>query len=96
MIIKFQDYSDTKSFNIKYLQYQIDENGNPVDIIIISNKETLENIGAMFSLYDYNIQHASEGTIVKCCDSYTDIYEGLFARLHPFTIEKATKCYFFD
>ena len=90
MKIKFNDGMEYEVFSV---DYQLDENGIPVDIVIYGTKENLEQIA----------EHASIGVNIQECDwvsalqsgvwkHYSDpVYKALYARVEPFTVRFADR-----
>ena len=62
-------------FEIVQISWETDEKGDPIDIVIIANKETLDEI-ANFAMYGYNCNENSMQ------DQYGNVYsEALYARI---------------
>lgn len=85
MIITFES-PIKKCFPINSIQYELDSNDYPVDIVIRANKDTLEEI-ASYACLGYNIRELNEVEQ----DRYECSHEALYARLQPFTISRADK-----
>ena len=90
--IKTGDYREYMEFPITSIQYEIDDNNIPVDIVISGTKEVLESIGE-FAILGNNIRALDDN------DSYDIVlilkgatHEGLYARLPEFTVLGAKKC----
>ena len=90
MKIRFNDGMEYEVFSV---DYQLDENGIPVDIVIYGTKEVLEQIA----------EYASIGVNIQECDwvsalqsdmwlHYSDhVCNALYARLQPFTVIEADR-----
>ena len=90
MKIKF---NDGREYDVFSVTYQMDEYDVPIDIVIYSTKENLEQIA----------EYASIGVNIQECDwvsalhsgmwmHYIDhVCEALYARLEPFTVRFADR-----
>ena len=85
MKIKFNDGREYEVFSVTY---HMDENNEPIDIVIYSTEEILEQI-AEYASIGVNIQECNWDDVFQSgvWEHYSDhVYEALYARLKPFTI----------
>ena len=85
MKIKFNDGREYEVFSVIS---HMDENNEPIDIVIYSTEEILEQI-AEYASIGVNIQECSWNDVFQSgvWKHYSDhVYEALYARLEPFTI----------
>ena len=85
MEIKFNDGREYKVFSVTH---QMDENDVPIDIVIYSTEEILEQI-AEYASVGVNIQECNWDNVFQSgvWKHYSDhVCEALYARLKPFTI----------
>lgn len=85
MKIKFNDGREYEVFSVIY---HMDKNNEPIDIVIYSTEEILEQIAECASV-GVNIQECNWDNVFQSgvWKHYSDhVYEALYARLEPFTI----------
>ena len=85
MKIKFNDGREYEVFSVIS---HMDENNEPIDIVIYSTEEILEQI-AEYASIGVNIQECNWDDVFQSgvWKHYSDhVYEALYARLEPFTI----------
>ena len=85
MEIKFNDGREYKVFSVTH---QMDENDVPIDIVIYSTEEILEQI-AEYASVGVNIQECNWNNVLQAGVWEHDsehVCEALYARLKPFTI----------
>lgn len=85
MKIKFNDDREYEVFSVTH---QMDENNEPIDIVIYSTEEILEQI-AEYASVGVNIQECNWDNVFQSgvWEHYSDhVCEALYARLEPFTI----------
>lgn len=76
MKISFWD----KDYDVLSVSYERDEDGIPIDIVIIGSEEVLQSIAEEQCLLGFNIQQCQSSSDVS-------IYEALYGRLRPFIIK---------
>ena len=84
MKLKFKQYE----YEIVDICYSLDELGEPVDIIVTADEDTLLNISE-FALIGCNIQES-----YRASKSGEPLHEALFARLLEFEVVGAEKVYY--
>lgn len=85
MKIKFNDGREYEVFSVTY---HMDKNNEPIDIVIYSTEEILEQIAECASV-GVNIQECNWDNVFQSgvWKHYSDhVCEALYARLEPFTI----------
>ena len=84
MKLKFKQYE----YEIVDICYSLDELGEPVDIIVTADEDTLLNISE-FAMIGCNIQES-----YRASKSGEPLHEALFARLLEFEVVGAEKVYY--
>lgn len=69
------------AYNINAIEFEIDDKGNPVDIIIAADEKTLNNLTIM-AMMGYNIREMNPED--KFFEKASHI--GLYAKLYPFYV----------
>lgn len=85
MKIKFNDGREYEVFSVTY---HMDKNNEPIDIVIYSTEEVLEQIAECASI-GVNIQECNWDNVFQSgvWKHYSDhVCEALYARLEPFTV----------
>lgn len=94
--IKPNSWQEAREFEISHIQYNVDEDGKPIDIVIVGKEETLLEL-CEFAEIGCNMQPLSPwaypwNTLPWEQEGAT--HEALMARLPEFKIEGHRKVYF--
>lgn len=85
MKIVFEDGITYHSYEVKRVEYQHDEDGKPIDIVIYGSKSILEAIAENHGMLGFNMQRVDSWTTDRLGWGFFT-YEALYARLDDFKV----------
>jgi hypothetical protein len=94
--INTNSWQGTQEFEVSHLQYEVDEKGYPVDIVVVGKEETLKEISE-FAQIGCNMQPISPWAYpwnIAKWELEGATHEMLIARLPEFTVEGNYKVHY--